>query len=457
MQLESDTLAIPGEESRQSIQILNSGTVVDRFELDVLGEARDWIRIEPAEANVYPDQTVTVDLVFRPPRSADLAAGPVTFGIRVMSHEDIEGSVVEESTVTVGPFTEFGVKLVPTTRRSRTAGRFSAVVDNRGNAPLKAHLYATDADAKVTFAFKHEEVEVAHGKGVVVPLKVKPKKRLWRGADVSLPFQVLVVDEDDDEEEQTADGALIQASVVSDAIAKFALAVVAAVAALLAMWYLLLQPSVESEAKKQVAAATGQDPDALGSSKSPSPGASAGGSGASGGASNGGGSSGSGGTTAGGTGGSAGGGSDDSRYPALAGSGGSTSSGGDTAGSGSDSQLRAVDFRIQSDVKVSSKFVVTSYEIPSGTTYYVSDILFENAAGDTGILRLQRGDSVLMQISMDTYRDRDDHFVEPLEFGPGEKVILSVRCQDPGGQTSTTSDSCTPGAFFSGRAVTSAS
>ncbi|MFD5110606.1 COG1470 family protein [Streptomyces cinereoruber] len=447
LQLESDTLAIPGEESKQSIQILNSGTVVDRFELDVLGEAREWIRIEPAEVNVYPDQTAEVELVFRPPRSAELPAGPVTFGLRVMSHEDIEGSVVEEVTVTVGPFTEFGVRLVPTTKRSRTAGRFSAVVDNRGNAPLLAHLYASDPDAKVGFVFKHEEVEVAHGKGVLVPLKVKPKTRLWRGADLSLPFQVLVVDEDD-EEEQTADGALVQAAVVSDGLAKFALAVVAAVVALLALWFLVLQPSVESEAKRQVAVATGQDPNALGAS------AAGGGAGGKGDAAAGGG-----GAAAGGAAGDASGtntgGTDGSRYPALGdSSGGSAGKGG--ADGGSSPQLNAVDFRIQANVKASDKFVVTRYKVPKDSTYYISDILFENAAGDTGIVRLQRGDSVLMQISLDTYRDRDDHFVEPVEFGPGEDVILSVRCQAPGGQTTTTSTSCTPGAFFSGRAVTSA-
>ncbi|MEU0002454.1 hypothetical protein ABZ069_36705 [Streptomyces microflavus] len=453
MQLESDTLAIPGEESRQSVQILNSGTVVDHFELDVLGEARQWIRVEPAEVNVYPDQTVEVELVFKPPRSAELTAGPATFGLRVMSHEDIEGSVVEEVTVTVGSFTEFGVKLVPTTKRSRAAGRFSAVVDNRGNAPLKAHLYASDPDAKVTFVFKHEEVEVAHGKGVVVPLKVKPKTRLWRGADVSMPFQVLVVDEDE-EEEQTADGALIQTPVVSDALAKFVLAVVAAVVALLALWFLVLQPSVESEAKKQVAVATGQDPDALGASGGAAAGGGAanGGAGKSGAANSG---AGSGGAAAGsGAGGT--GGSDDSRYPALGGAGSGASTGQD-GGEGGDSapQLNAVDFRIQAEVKASDKFVVTRFKVPQDSTYYISDILFENAAGDTGVVRLQRGDSVLMQISLDTYRDRDDHFVEPIEFGPGEEVILSVRCQAPGGQTATTSGSCTPGAFFSGRAVTS--
>ncbi|MEU9256512.1 hypothetical protein AB0D66_32500 [Streptomyces sp. NPDC048270] len=449
LQLESDTPAIPGEESRQSVQILNTGTIVDRFELDVLGDAKEWIRVEPSEVNVFPDQSVEVELVFSPPRSAEPPAGPVTFGLRVMSHEDIEGSVVEESTVTVGPFTDYGVKLLPTTKRSRAAGRFNAVIDNRGNAPLKAHLYATDADAKLAFAFKHEEVEVAHGKGVVVPLKVKPKARLWRGTDVSLPFQVLVVDEED-EEEQTADGALIQAAFVSDALAKFVMAIAAVVLALLALWYFVLQPSVETEAKKQVAVATGQDPNALGAS------AGAGGAG-----------SGAGGAGAGGAGGAGAGaganGSDGSRFPALNGTGGSagdstggSGSDGDGAAGGSDSRLQAVDFRIQANAQTSNDFRVTRFTVPKDKTYYVSDILFENAAGDTGIMRLQRGDSVLMQLSLDTFRDRDDHFAEPIEFAPGDEVILSVRCQSPGGQTTNTSAACTPAAYFSGRAVTSA-
>ncbi|MEU9706665.1 hypothetical protein [Streptomyces sp. NPDC047981] len=448
MQLESDVLAIPGEESTWTVQVMNTGTIVDRFELDILGEAKGWITAEPSEVNVFPDQSVEVRLVFTPPRSAEIAAGEVTFGLRVMSHEDIEGSVVEEYAVTVGSFTDYGVTLVPATKRGKLSGRFNAVVDNRGNAPLKAHLYASDPDAKVEFAFKHEEVEVAYGKGVVVPLKVKPTARKWRGTDSQFPFQVLVVDEDDEDEEQTADGVLVQAAIVSDALAKFALAVFAAVMALFALWYFVLKPSVESEARKQVAVATGQDPAAAGGGGAGGAGTGGGGAGANGGAGAGGGTGG--GEAAGGA-----GGSDKSRYPALNGSGTGDGNGGDGAG-GSDSSLQAVDFRIQTEVRTSDEFVTTRFTVPRDQTYYISDILFENAAGDTGVMRLQRGESVLRQLSLDTFRDRDDHFVEPIEFGPGEEVILSVRCQAPGGQTTSTAESCTPAAYFSGRTVLSA-
>jgi hypothetical protein len=115
--------------------------------------------------------------------------------------------------------------------------------------------------------------------------------------------------------------------------------------------------------------------------------------------------------------------------------------------------LQAVDFRIQTDVKSDDDFITTRYTVPRDQTYYISDILFENAAGDTGIMRLQRGESVLMQMNLETFRDRDDHWAEPIEFGPGEEVILSVRCQSPGGQTTSTGASCTPAAYFSGRTV----
>ncbi|MEW2275502.1 COG1470 family protein [Streptomyces griseofuscus] len=436
---------------------MNTGTIVDRFELDVLGEAKDWIKVEPAEVNVFPDQSVAVNLVFSPPASPDLPAGEVRFGLRVMSHEDIEGSVVEEATVTVGSFTDYGITLLPTTKRSRFSGRFNVVIDNRGNAPAPVQLYASDPDARLTFDFRHEDVEVAYGKGVVVPLKVKPKKRKWRGADAPLPFQVLAVDADDDEREQTADGALVQAALVTDAMVKFALSVVAAVLALLALWFFVLQPSVESEARKQVAVATGQDPSALGSDSGGAAGGGTKGSAGGGNKKNG---------TAGGTGGANGaggsGGSDNSLFPALGdaqsssggGAGGSDSGGG--AG-GPDPALQAFDFRVQTDVKPSSTFHTTSYTVPAGHTFYVSDIVFENTAGDTGILRLQRGDSVLMQMSLDTFRDRDNHFAEPVEFAAGAKVVLSVRCQTPGGQTSATGSSCTPAAYFSGRSVTTKS
>ncbi|AWW43125.1 hypothetical protein DN051_41640 (plasmid) [Streptomyces cadmiisoli] len=449
--LEDDTPAVPGEETRRALQICNAGSVVDRFELDVVGDAKDWIRVEPAEVNVFPDQSAGAELVFTPPRSTDLPAGEVTFALRVMSHEDIEGSVVEEATVTVGSFTDFGVKLLPRTRRARLGARFHAVVDNRGNAPLRVQLYAADPDAGLGFTFSYKEIEVTRGTGSVVPVKVKPAARRWRGADLTLPFQVLAVHRaEGGEEEQTADGAVVQAALVSDAVVKFVMAVAAAVVALIALWLFVLKPSVESEARRQASAVVGEEsgPPGNGTGESPPP---------------------DGATESPGAGQAGGPGADRSPPPSQdtgSGSGGGAGGGGGRDDPGDqESQSEeppgdqggggeAFDFRLEADAPVSAEFdAEATYTVPEGSTLYLIDVVYENVAGDAGVVRLQRGNSVLRQLALDTFRNLDESYEQPIEFGPGENVVLAVRCQDPAAQSEAPAQNCTPAAYFSGRLV----
>ncbi|MFC8093588.1 hypothetical protein [Streptomyces sp. NPDC057301] len=444
--LDDDEPAVPGEETRRPAQICNSGSVVDRFELDIVGDARDWIRVEPSEVNVFPDQSVGVELVFTPPRSAELPAGKVPFALRVMSHEDIEGSVVEETSVTVGPFTDFGVQLAPTTKRTRFGARFHAVVDNRGNAPLRVRMYASDRDSALRFAFVYPETVVAHGKGALVPVKANPLTRRWRGADLSLPFQVLVAHHGEAAvEERTADGAVVQAALLSDAVVKFVMAVGAAVLALIALWLFVLKPSVESEARKQLPPVANPSDGPSGSpspSKGTSPGPSPSGpSPPPGGAdvppplpSPG-----------------ASGGQGETEQPPGDGPGGP-----DPEGNGRSGDGQAFDQRIEADVQPSAAFDTRArYTVPKDATLFVSDVVFENVAADKGVIRLQRGDTVLRRLALDAFSNEDEHYDEPIRFGPGEEVVLAVSCRAPGTLVEPAgAKTCTPAVYFSGRLVT---
>ncbi|MEW2811054.1 hypothetical protein AB0929_28800 [Streptomyces massasporeus] len=446
--LDDDEPAVPGEETRRTAQICNSGSVVDRFELDIVGDAKDWIRVEPSEVNVFPDQSVGVELVFTPPRSADLPAGKVPFALRVMSHEDIEGSVVEETGVTVGAFTDFDVQLTPTTRRTRFGARFHAVVDNRGNAPLRVRMYASDRDSALRFTFVYPETVVAHGKGALVPVKATPLTRRWRGADLALPFQVLVAHHGEaGVEERTADGAVVQAALLSDAVVKFVLAVGAAVLALIALWLFVLKPSVESEARKQLPPVANPSD---GPSGSPSPS-----NGTSPGPSPSGPAPPPGGADVlppppppGGTGGS--GGQGGTEEPPA----GDVGDGPDGNGQGGDGQ--AFDRRIEADVTPSAAFDTRArYTVPKDATLFVSDVVFENVAADKGVIRLQRGDTVLRRLALDAFSNEDEHYDEPIRFGPGEEVVLAVSCRTPGTLVEPDgAKTCTPAAYFSGRLVT---
>jgi hypothetical protein len=55
---------------------------------------------------------------------------------------------------------------------------------------------------------------------------------------------------------------------------------------------------------------------------------------------------------------------------------------------------------------------------------------------------------VLLELGLANFRDLDRHYVEPLRFRKGERVVVQVSCQNPPDR-----GNCKPSVSFSGRAV----
>lgn len=443
--VDEDLYVVPGEETTCEVRLFNDGTVVDQFTLDVLGDAKEWTTLSTTSVNVFPQQEATVELTFAPPRSADIPAGEMTFAVRVLSREDTEGSTVKEGTIEIGGFTEPALELMPRTAGGRFSAKYRVVVTNTGNAPYEADLFAADADDKLGLKLRERRVQVDGGTSVIVKLRAKPHKMIIKGESESLPFQVIV--EDPDGDELTTDGVMTQRALLPRSTMKVLAVAVAAVAALVLLYQMVLKPVVQSEAgqaaveranelassaqqaednakaaqevakqaEEKAAQAAEQATDAAGNAT--------------------------------GAGKQQGG-----QFPALA--------GGDSGGDGEalGGPLQAVDFRIQAKAKAPDRFETFSYKTPANQTIYLSDIFLGNPFGDSGVVQLRRNEAVLMEFDMRNFRDDDYHFAQPIEFKPGDLVVLAVQCAQSGTTPAgAPAAECTPAAYFSGRAVVSES
>jgi hypothetical protein len=118
----------PGGEAALELRVRNTGNVVDEFSMTVLGAAESWAVVEPPTISLFPGAEQVARVVFRPPRSSSIAAGPLPFGVHARSREDAAGSTVEEGTLEVGAFSEPFAELAPrTSRGSRGATHDLAV------------------------------------------------------------------------------------------------------------------------------------------------------------------------------------------------------------------------------------------------------------------------------------------------------------------------------------------
>ncbi|HEX2300417.1 MAG TPA: hypothetical protein VHH34_18205 [Pseudonocardiaceae bacterium] len=459
--LEHRSIAVlPGGEATCSVVVRNTGTVVDQFTIRVLGDAQAWAQVDPTTVNLLPNEESTVVIRFQPPRSSDVAAGTVPFGIQVSSREDPAGSVVEEGTLNVGTFTDVRIELIPRQTRGRKQGRCDVAIDNLGNHPVDLAIDADDPERSLRFRPEHTDLTLQPGTTAFVGLSVQPERRFLRGPERTHPFQVRVAGTG--VPPTTAEGAMVQEPLLPKWLPLALAALLAALIALVVLWQTVVKQELRSSAKAAAAeevqgvantanqAAVRAEEAAVKAGLPPKP-----------------------------VPGGAGAKPPTSAAPSPAPTSAPASPGG-PGGPGAQAGREPIDFRIAPEpdgVPVNtddpSAFTPIPFALTGGNankTLLISDLLLQNPFGDTGILRILREvpgppgqqprQDVLLEVGLGNFRDLDYHFLQPWRFKPGEKVVLAISCQNPFPQPNPPPPPgveppgpppCNPSASFSGQ------
>lgn len=440
--------ADPGAESVLEARVENTGQVVDRILIDVLGVAKEWAEVDSPQLNLLPGTSRVVQVAFRPPRDFSVPAGEVPFGLRAMSHEDPDGSQIVEGVVHVAPFSEIAASLVPRTATGRRHTRFKVVVENRGNHDERLSVSAEDPDAALAFRVGTDAFDAPMGRATIVKLRVTPKKRFLKGARKTLPFQARVRGEQADP--VTVDGAMVQRQAMPEWLPAAVAAVLAVAVAVVVLSLTLFKPAVHSSATGGGGHGTGTS----GSTPtSASTSASTSGSGTA--SSSGSGSSGQSDQSSGGTSTATGSGPTST---SDTGSGTTTSDTSSTTTSATTQSSSTsltpitppppvgtpVSGVLKANAAPSTTFATYAYPVPAGKTLNVNDIVVQNPAGDSGQLQVRAGNTVLFEFGLSTLGAVDDRFAKALQFTPADGLVLAVECQNPAGVD------CTASITFSG-------
>jgi len=237
---------VPGEEAVCALRLENTGMVVDRIVLDVLGDTAEWALVEPAQVNLLPGATERVRIRFKPPRSASLEPGEMPFALRAASTEDPEGSSIEEGYVQVGEFADLGAQLVPKSATGRRAARFRLVVENHGNRPEPIRVETFDPEVKLNFRTRPSVFVAQAGTATFVRVKTVPRKTFFRGPNRTLPFEVTAQPEWG--EGPRVEGVMLEKQTLPEWLFP-ALGILALACGLLfALWFAVLRPVVHSAA-----------------------------------------------------------------------------------------------------------------------------------------------------------------------------------------------------------------
>ena len=379
----------PGGEAVSEVRIRNSGTVVDQFTLEVLGDASAWAIVEPAVIPLFPGAEAVARIRFKPPKSSSVPARAFPFAVRVKSREDARASLVEEGVVEVGPFNDTFAELIPRTTKGGSRAHARLALDNRGNVRINARLTATDPDRKLNFTITPQALSSEPGTASFASVRMSPRQRFLTGPPKINPYKVLV--HQDGLPTITVDGTMQQEGLIPPWLLPALIGLAALALLLVLLWFVLLRPSIQSAATAAVAPqASAANAAAVRAQEAAA-----------------------------------------AQKPSTGGGGGATGAnpfGGDAYAA-----------------RLSGGGVLI---IPGDGGLSVTDLVFENPNGYTGDLKLSRfnatksTDQLLLQLKLDNFRDLDFHFIAPLTFQKNDKMELS--CIQPDGST------CDASVYYSG-------
>jgi hypothetical protein len=189
--LPSPLNVIPGEEAVCEVTIRNGGTLVDKYTCEILGAAAVWTQVTPPMLNLLPGTEGQVELHLHPPRQPTPPAGPMPFGLRVISTEQGAEPALQNSNLEIAPFADTKAQLRPRSAPARRSAEHRLTVANQGNVAVDVAASATDPDELLAFDVP--------GVGSLQPggtaegeLRCRPRKLMLVGRAQPRPFQVVV-------------------------------------------------------------------------------------------------------------------------------------------------------------------------------------------------------------------------------------------------------------------------
>ena len=369
----------PGQVVSTTITVRNAGSEVDSFAFETVGGAAEWTSYVPETVNLLPGAEETVTIVLSPPRAPRPLAGPLPLGVKITPVKTPEETTTEECTLDILPFVELATGIEPTLSRGSRQGRHEFTIENLGNRTVEVELSGFDDDDNVRVETTPTSASLAAGDSAYVALRVRPRKKFFRGQEKKRPFKVLTASAD--LEPRYDQATFAQRPMLPKWFWKAVLLALLLLALLIGL-FLWAKNDIESSAR-QVAEEQAEEtvaelvPDA------------------------------------GGGGGGGGGGEEPT-----------------PEGGGTDEEPPPEAPEVEEGGEASTAFRLTlaqpTIPLAEGQVLRISDILFSNPDGEAGRVRVRSGTRVLIETNLQNFRDLDQHFRTPLEFTADDALSIEI-------------------------------
>lgn len=169
----------PGVSTPIGLEVKNSGTERERFEIEVEGLDPHWVAVPMPVFSAEAGEERSEKFFVKPPRESESVAGNYPFVVRVRSLSDGETRSVQ-GVVQILPYSHLSMDIQPKRGVFSPVIRqnaFRATVINLGNTPHTVKLYASEPEDQCAFELSEEEVTLGPGSQKGVDVVVTPTAR----------------------------------------------------------------------------------------------------------------------------------------------------------------------------------------------------------------------------------------------------------------------------------------
>jgi hypothetical protein len=176
-----------GDSATVNITVVNTGPLVDAFQVSVDGLERSWYQLTAAAMRLDPGARAVSTLAIKPPRACATTAKGYPLVVRVASNRNAGQDQLVPVEMTVLPFYDFAMTLRPQ-KRSGARGAYQLNLHNQGNAPLNIDLKGNDPEELCRFQFDPQRPNLPPCEQRDVKLTVVPGRRPLLGRPKAYRF-----------------------------------------------------------------------------------------------------------------------------------------------------------------------------------------------------------------------------------------------------------------------------
>ena len=183
-----------GQSARVTVTVDHTGTIVDQFQLRVVGLDATWYELTAAQVSLFPRETGTLGVLVHVPNTTAIEARLYRAQLVVASMHDPSRQAIVPLTIEVPLERQLELELRPERVTTRGRARYVAHLQNLGNAEQVVDLLFQDPELALEAELEQQRVALAPGAAALVELRVQPRRWRFIGVPRYHPFCLALLD-----------------------------------------------------------------------------------------------------------------------------------------------------------------------------------------------------------------------------------------------------------------------